>query len=180
MNRPLPADTRLRDWNVRAMRGIALLGLAALVIIAFATIADVLARWLLAMPFAGVYDLSTLFIAVAMAACFPAALAQRRSITVTFLADLLPARGQAALVLIADMVTLTFFTLLAWQMVVYTGELAESGETTFILQLPVAPWWMVTSALFVLCVPVQALVTWTAFADLLEGRAPQAAPAGDV
>lgn len=180
MTGAMSSADRLREWNVRAMRRIALLGLASLVVIAFATIADVLARWLLSAPFSGVYDLSTLFIAVAMAACFPAALAQRRSITVTFFADALPARLQAALIFFADAVTLIFFALLAWQMAVYTAELAESGETTFILELPVAPWWVATSALFILCVPVQALVTWTAFLDMVNGRVPDAGPVGEL
>ena len=97
---------RLDGLNVACTRLIALAGLAALLIIAIATLADVGARWLADAPIAGVYDLSTLFIAVAMAACFPAAIASRQNIKVTFLADRLPRRAQLACDLFAEIMTL--------------------------------------------------------------------------
>lgn len=167
----MPID-RLDRLNVALTRTIALVGLAGLLIIATATLIDVLSRWLFAAPIAGVYDLSTLFIAVAMAACFPAALASRQNIQVTFLASLLPARVDRALDLFSSLVTLAFFVLLAWQLVIYSGELIDSGETSFILEVPIAPWWVVATALFALCVPVQLVVVTINAVRLL-------APVGD-
>ena len=149
---------QLDTLSVRATRLLALVGLAALLVIAIATLVDVGARWIFASPIAGVYDLSTLFIAVAMAACFPAALAERRSIRIQFVAGLMPKRLRLFFDVVADAMTLSFFALLGWQLVVYTGELARDGETSFILQVPVAPWWVATTLLFLLCVPVQLLV----------------------
>ena len=160
---------RLDGLNVACTRLIALAGLAALLIIAIATLADVGARWLADAPIAGVYDLSTLFIAVAMAACFPAAIASRQNIKVTFLADRLPRWAQLACDLFAEIMTLVFFTLLAWQLVVYTQELIDSGETSFILEVEIAPWWVAATALFMLCVPVQLVVVATALRDLITG-----------
>lgn len=170
-------------WSVRGTRAIALLGLAGLLSIALVTVADVLARWLFAAPFAGVYDLSGLFIAVALAACFPAALARRQSIRVTFFADLLGGRISRACDALASLATLFFFVLLVWQLAIYSGELLESGQTTFVLELTVAPWWIVATALFALCIPVQLLVAWV---DILAVGRPElsryadAAPAGGV
>ena len=157
--------------NIRLTRVIALVGLAALLIIALATLVDVGSRWLFAAPIAGVYDLSTLFIAVAMAACFPAALASRQNIRATFLADMMPKRVQLVFEAIAELFTLAFFTLLAWQLVVYSHELLESGETSFILEVPIAPWWIVSTGLFILCVPVQLLVALGAIHDAVTGSA---------
>lgn len=148
---------RLNTLSVQAARLLALIGLAALLIIAIATLTDVGARWLFSSPIAGVYDLSTLFIAVAMAACFPAALAERRNIRVQFAAGLMPKRLRLFFDVVADAMTLAFFGLLAWQLTVYTGELMQDGETSFTLQVPIAPWWIVTTGLFFLCVPVQLL-----------------------
>ena len=148
---------RLDGLNVACTRLIALAGLAALLIIAIATLADVGARWLADAPIAGVYDLSTLFIA------------SRQNIKVTFLADRLPRRAQLACDLFAEIMTLVFFTLLAWQLVVYTRELIDSGETSFILEVGIAPWWVAATALFMLCVPVQLVVVATALRDLATG-----------
>jgi len=162
--------TRLDAFNVRATQIIALLGLASLLVVAIATLTDVAARWLFSAPIAGVYDLSTLFISVAMAACFPAAIAQRKNISVSFFADLMPVRVRLAFDVIAEVMTFSFFGLLAWQLVIYTGELMESGETSFILEVPIAPWWVVASGLFILCVPVQAVVVCIALRSLITGR----------
>ena len=156
--------------NIQLTRVIALVGLAALLIIALATLVDVGARWLFASPIAGVYDLSTLFIAVAMAACFPAALASRQNIRATFFADLMPKRVQQVFEAIAELFTLAFFALLAWQLVIYCQELRESGETSFILEVPIAPWWIAATALFILCVPVQLMVAAGALHDAVTGH----------
>lgn len=168
---------QLNATTIRATRLLALVGLAALLVIAIATLVDVGARWLFSSPIAGVYDLSTLFIAVAMAACFPAALAERRSIRVEFLAGAMPVRLRLFFDVVAHAMTLAFFALLGWQLAVYTGELARDGETSFILQVPIAPWWVATTALFLLCVPVQVLVLATAIRNLARGVEEQSAPA---
>ena len=156
--------------NIRLTRIVALVGLLALLIIALATLVDVVARWAFASPIAGVYDLSTLFIAVAMAACFPAALASRHNIRATFFADLMPVRVQKVFEAIAELFTLAFFSLLAWQLVIYCQELIESGETSFILEVPIAPWWIVATVLFLLCIPVQAIVALGAISDAVTGK----------
>lgn len=153
-----PRMTGIENWSERATRAVALLGLGALLSIAIVTVADVLARWLFAAPFAGVYDLSALFIAVALAACFPAALARRQHIRVIFFADLLGGGFSRALDALASLATLFFFTILVWQLWIYSGELMASGQTTFVLRLKIAPWWLVATILFTLCVPVQLLV----------------------
>lgn len=153
-----PTMTGIEDWSERATRAVALLGLGALLSIAIVTVADVLARWLFAAPFAGVYDLSALFIAVALAACFPAALARRQHIRVIFFADLLGGGFSRALDALASLATLFFFAILVWQLWIYTGELLASGQTTFVLRLRIAPWWLVATILFTLCIPVQVLV----------------------
>jgi len=161
---------RIDKLSTRATRLLALVGLAALLAIAFATLIDVGARWLFASPIAGVYDLSTLFIAVAIAALFPACLAERRNIRVEFAARIMPKRLRLFFDFIADALLLAFFALLGWQLAIYSGELARDGETSFILQLPIAPWWMVTTFLFALCIPVQLLVLVISLRNLLTGR----------
>lgn len=165
---------RLNRLSIQATHLLALVGLAALLVVAIATLMDVGARWLFASPIAGVYDLSTLFIAVAMAACFPAALAQRRNIRIEFAANLMPKRMRLFFDVLADAMTLAFFALLGWQLAIYTGELARDGETSFILQVPIAPWWVATTALFLLCLPVQLLALFISVRNLVLGAEDEA------
>lgn len=137
---------------------MSLVGLFGLVIIAASTVIDVLSRWLFSAPLAGVYDLSTLFVGITIAACFPSALFQRRQIMVQFFSDLMPQTVNKMFDLFADVVVLFFFILLSWQLYLYTGELWVSKETTFILEIEIAPWWACTTVLFLLSIPVQLWV----------------------
>ena len=67
-------------------------------------------------------------------------------------------RWHRGLNVFSAVVTLSFFSLLAWEFVGYTQELADAGETTWIVGIKVAPyWWAVTTILF-LCVPAQILI----------------------
>ena len=45
-----------------------------------------------------------------------------------------------------------------WQFWLYTDQLIEDGETTWVLNWPVSPWWRVVTILIIICVPV-TLVT---------------------
>jgi hypothetical protein len=67
-------------------------------------------------------------------------------------------------------VSLVFFGLLAWQIVLYTKDLNELGQTTWVVQIPVAPWWALVSLFLILCVAVQlGIFLMQAFGDR-EGR----------
>jgi hypothetical protein len=55
-------------------------------------------------------------------------------------------------------VTLIFFALMAWQLWLYTDQIALDGETTWVLNWPVSPWWRVVTILIIICTPV-TLVT---------------------
>jgi TRAP-type C4-dicarboxylate transport system permease small subunit len=181
---PMTSETpgrldRIQAQSVRLTQIAALLGLAGLLAISLITIGDILMRWLFSAPIAGVYDLSTLFIAVVLSACFPAALARRRHISVEFAARRLGGRANRVFDLIAGLLTLAFFVLLFWQLVVYSGELSRSGETTYILELPIAPWWVASTVIFALCALVQLLVVLLDMRALVTGRPAPDASAPD-
>ena len=63
-------------------RWIALVGLVGFVVVALATIIDVLLRWLFGMPVDGVAEISRLIVAVSIASFFPLALADRHHISI--------------------------------------------------------------------------------------------------
>lgn len=151
-------------------RWIAMIGLVCLVGLTLATIADVLMRWLFNSPIEGVHDLYSLMVAVVVGTFFPVALIERHHITITFLGSAMGTRVNSWLNTLSNVALLLFLVLLSWQLIRYVGELRETGETTWILQWPIAPWWTVTTAVIIYCVPVQLLVT------LKDAVSPSAAP----
>jgi TRAP-type transport system small permease protein len=150
--------TKLESRGDTVARFCALLGMLFLVALALITNVDVFMRWMFNNPIDGVADVAPLMVAIVIASFFPFALAGRHHISISFIGNLLGPRGTAWLDAAVALVTLTFFVLLAWQIIVYTIDLDARGQTTWVVQLPVAPWWTVVSFFTVLCVAVQLIV----------------------
>jgi TRAP-type C4-dicarboxylate transport system permease small subunit len=160
---------RLDSRSTTAAQWAACLGLIGLVGYALMTIGDVLLRWLFNSPLDGVADVSRLMVAVIIASFFPIALAERQHITIGFLGSFLGARGDAWLQAVAALVTSVFFVFLGWQFIVYTDELNASGETTWLLGLPVAPWWAGATFFMLCCIPIQVVVVLSQFKKAFRG-----------
>lgn len=160
----------MKTWSHRSearghsvARLCALFGMAALVAFILMTIADVLMRWLFNSPINGVADTGPLIVAIVAAAFFPLSLSGRHHVSIGFLGGYLGPRATAWLEAFASLVTWVFFILLAWQIVRYTIELRQLGQTTWVVQIPIAPWWVVVSIFLVVCVAVQLMVVAAAF-----------------
>ncbi len=139
-------------------RWLALIGLVGLVVVALVTIGDVLLRWLFDSPVDGVGEISRLVVAVSIAAFFPMALADRHHISIEFLGAWLGPRARLWIDSLAHMVTSLFFMLVGWQFILYTIEVEDSGETTWLLGWDVGPWWIATTIFMLICIPIQILV----------------------
>jgi TRAP-type C4-dicarboxylate transport system permease small subunit len=161
---------RLEGATIRATRVIALIGLAALLILAIITMADVGMRWAFNQPITGVEDMAKLVVAIAIAASIPAVLASRQNITIRFVGRALGRHAELAFEILGALVVLVVMAGMAWQIQIYTDELAASGETTWLLALPVAPFWQIVSVLLFLCVPIQLVVIAGLIAMLARGR----------
>jgi TRAP-type C4-dicarboxylate transport system permease small subunit len=146
---------RLERRGTAAARLCAVFGMLALVVFLLMTNVDVLMRWLFNSPVNGVSDVGPLVVAVVTAAFFPFVLAERHHVSIGFLGGLLGPRAQLWLEAFAALVTWVFFALLAWQIVLYAVELHQQGQTTWVVQWPVAPWWAVVGFFFAVCVVVQ-------------------------
>jgi len=88
----------------------------------------------------------------------PAALIERYHISIEFLGKWFGPRLHLVFDVLAALITLGFFTLMSWQFIHYTQELAAAGETTWIIGIIVAPYWWVVTGLVIFCVPMQLLV----------------------
>lgn len=153
-----PRLERLEHLGLALARALAVVGLVALMALAGMTLADGLLRWLANRPIEGVRDAGALIVAVAVACCIPVALMERANITIRVAASILGARAGRALDALAAVAVALVIAAMAWQFTVFAGKLAHAAETTWILKLPLAPFWYAVAAILWLAALVQGIV----------------------
>ncbi len=152
--------TRLERTALGATRALSVVGLAALMVLACLTLANGLLRWLINQPIAGVVDLGALAIALAVSCCLPVALIERTHVTFRVVATLSPRLGRL-FDLAAAIAVEAVLVLMALQFSSYAAGLVQSGETTYVLKWPTAPFWYGVDAVLWCAVIVQAIVILT-------------------
>ena len=153
----------LERLTLTATRALSVVGLVALMGLAAMTLADGLLRWLANRPIEGVRDLGGLAIAVAIACCIPVGLIERGNIAIRLGGALHPRLGKA-LDALAALAVAAILAAAAWQFWIYAAKMARAHETTFVLQIPIAPFWFGVDAILWLAVLVQLIVAardWT-------------------
>ncbi len=148
---------RLERLALMSTRALSVVGLLALMVLAFITLANGLLRWLLNQPISGVVDVGALATAIAVSCCMPIALMERSHITFRLLSSASPRVGKLADV-IADIAVAVVLALMAWQFWLYAGELVASGERTYVLKIPAAPFWYAADVIFWIAFAVQLIV----------------------
>ena len=163
----------------RFTRWVAFLGFIGLLAVALGTMGDVLLRWLFNAPIEGFEEVSELTFAIIIAACFPAGLIQGHNITIRLLGKALGKRADQWLEAFGAALTLTFFVIVVWQIFVFALDETLNNRFTQTLEMVTGPWWWLVSAVILICVPVQILVTLVAVMRAVTGRAPEAAEHGE-
>ncbi len=165
---------QIERWLFIFSRWVALCGLSSLLLLALFIIVDIVMRWLLNTPYEGVGDISRVLLPIIVSSCFPIGLLQHRHITIRLLGRTLGPHCEACFNFFGGIALLLFLSLVAWQFTLYTVELQAVGEYTWVIQLPMAPWWWVTTCVMASCVPLQALLVVSNFIRDVTGRgAPQ-------
>jgi TRAP-type transport system small permease protein len=141
----------------RLSRLIAVIGLAALVVLAIVSVLDILGRELFRTPIEGFSDIADLLVVFAAAACFPVSLAERHHVAVRFIGQL-HWRLREALELFGHVLLLTVFALIFCKLTVFAADVYRSSQTTWLMHIPVWPLWTITTLLLAACLPVQVLV----------------------
>jgi TRAP-type transport system small permease protein len=141
-----------------ATRALAIVGLIALMGLAAMTLADGSMRWIANQPIEGVRDLSGLAIALAIACCFPVVMMEKGNITIRLAENVSPLFSRILEVFAAFLVFVVTVGL-AWQIWIYAAKMWRAKETTFVLQIPIAPFWYGVSVIFACAAFVQLLVT---------------------
>jgi len=147
----------LENAAIAATRALSVVGLVALMGLAAMTLADGLMRWIANQPIEGVGDLSGLAIAVAITCCIPMAMIERSNITIRFVTDTNAALGRVLEVMAAAAVAVVLAAI-AWQIWLFAAKMSRARETTFVLQIPIAPFWFGVDAILWCAVLVQIIV----------------------
>jgi TRAP-type C4-dicarboxylate transport system permease small subunit len=148
---------RLERTALLGTRALSVLGLVALMILAFLTLANGLLRWAINQPIAGVVDVGALAIAIAVCCCMPVALMERSHIAFRLAAALSPALGRVLDALAAIAVAIVL-ALMAYEFRLYADSLVASGERTYVLKIPAAPFWYAADIILWIAVAVQLVV----------------------
>jgi len=148
-------------------RALSVVGLTALMFLATMTIADGLMRALANQPIEGVRDLGGLAIALAIACCLPVVMIEKGNITIR-LAEAAAPRVSRALEVVATALVLCVLVALTWQIWLYAAKMMRAHETTFVLQIPVAPFWFGVSVILACAVLAQAIVMLRAVSAALK------------
>lgn len=152
-------------------RGLSVIGLGALMILAFVTLINGLLRWLINQPIAGVADVGALAIALAVSCCIPIAMMERSHITLRFVSSALPSVGRL-LDVVVDIVVAIVLALMAWQFWKYAGDVLATGERTFVLRIPVSPFWFACGFILWIAVAVQCVIVALSIGRVVEAWKP--------
>lgn len=167
-------DARSTLWLDTLTRRLALIGFGGLTLVGVLTFYDGSARFLNLPRLAGFSDYGQVVYAIVIASCFPAVLLRSNNVTIRFLGKLLGrytrGRADAWIEVFGSLATLIFFTVLGWQFVELTADLFKSGRVTGTIEMPTGPWWTVTTAIMLLCIPVQLFVVAARLTSALTGR----------
>lgn len=142
----------------RGARWLAYVAVAALLLLAAATVCDIVLRYGFARPIRGFVDIASLAGAVLLAACFPYVLTSRGNIAIDALGSRLGATARRWLDRFAAAVSAGFFGVMAWQYLRFAVELRDEAQAIPVLRWPVWPWWAAV-AVFVCLAAVAGALT---------------------
>jgi TRAP-type C4-dicarboxylate transport system permease small subunit len=146
------------EWRMERLSSlIAAAGLLALTILSLTTMLDIVGREVFRTPIDGFSDIADLIVVFAAASCLPISLSERHHVAVRFLGQL-HWRLREILDLVGHLLLLVVFAVICWQVVLYTLDIFRSGQTTWLVRIPIWPLWVTTTLILAVCVPVQALV----------------------
>lgn len=128
-----------------------------LFLIALLTVADVGLRWLFNAPIEGQADIAEALLPIVIAATFVSAAWGRPHVGIRFAGAVLGSTVRRILDILSDLSIAIFLALIVSQFWRYAGEIAEENRQTWVLQIPLYPFWYVTAALLGLTTVLQLL-----------------------
>ena len=148
VSRALERINSLSDWLAS---GAALL----LILISFAKVVEVILRGGFGISLTGLTEVLTLLTGMAVAMCLPAGFARAAHLRIDGLVNALPGRVSEPILKAGDILMLVFICILSVMVLGVAQNYAARVQTTVILGWPLAPFFYVIAAGFVLSVPLQ-------------------------
>lgn len=167
------------DRCVAATRRIASIGVLGMLVISMITFVDIFLRFVFNSPIDGFNEVVEMTMAVAIAATFPAGVAQRVHINVDFMGKMLSAGVRGWLKVFGNFLLLILFILFAWRIGAHAAEVQARDQVLQILEWPVAPFFWTISGLMALAAPVQFIMMMADIRNAVQGRPPQSASHGE-
>ena len=154
------------SWLGRLTHRVVVIGFSGLVLIGLLTMLDAVLRHLNLARIPGFGDLGEVVFAIVIASCFPAGLRNDQNIRITLLGDRVAPGLKPWLEVMQAALTLIVFAAIAAQFVLMTWDLQVHHRVTSTIEMPVAPWWWIATAIIAISVPVQAGVLLARWRDL--------------
>ncbi|MGE0735882.1 MAG: TRAP transporter large permease subunit [Alphaproteobacteria bacterium] len=154
----MPFLQHLEGLSRAASRRIAVLAVVGMLAFAILTAVDVVLRRWTQLPMAGFNEILALILPITIVACFPAGVAERGHLTITFLRRSLNPRFAALLHLFGQTLLLVAFCILAWRVAGYALLLDHRKAETTILKWPLAPTFWLVAGLLAIAALIQLIV----------------------
>ena len=139
-------------------RRIAFGGVLAMLVVAGVTILDIFLRAAFNSPIAAMNEIVAMVFAIAVAACFPAGIAEGVHLRVNILSTYFGEKISRWLMAFGSLLLFWMFALLAWRIGVYAWEMYSRDAATTILNIPKSPFLWTVAALCGISAIVQYLV----------------------
>lgn len=136
-----PRAPALAPGLATALRRLAALGVAVLLLCALLNAADIATRRLLLWPFSGLVDLTQLLVMTSAFLCIPHTFALEAQIEVDFVSTRLPARAQAWLRALTALLGAGFMAAVTAAVTAGALQAAQHGDRSATLALPLTWYW---------------------------------------
>jgi TRAP-type C4-dicarboxylate transport system permease small subunit len=134
-----PAPSRLATTLAWLERGLTVIAAVLVMALMAVTVVDVLGRYLLGIPLPGGFEVTEAMLAVLVFASLPVIEAREQHIVIDLLDPLYSERVRRVRTLILYAVSMIILALLTWRLGVKAATLHRDGETSAILEMPLAP-----------------------------------------
>lgn len=139
-------------------RWLAAAAATLIVVVAFFLVIDALSRGIFNIAFPASNEVVSLLFAPLVVACIPYGLAIGSSLTVDLMTGFYSASARKVFDVLASLLLLAFFTILAWQVYLHGVSIDARGLTTVVLRIPVAPFYFAVSVFLAIAALVQAVL----------------------
>jgi TRAP-type C4-dicarboxylate transport system permease small subunit len=150
--------SRIEKVVVGVANGLAVAGLAVLLVLATFTLFDGLLRALANYPLDFVREVGDLVAAICGACCLPIVLLYRNNITLRMFDKILPAAGVRVVDIFASLLVWITMIGMAWQFCLFSIKTMQANDVTWLLNVPKAPFWFVVDAILWVAALVQTFV----------------------